>query len=43
MVRAGRKREAFEAIAIACQQAGVPISSELRRRMKEEVRSSNVE
>lgn len=43
MVRAGRRREAFEAIAIACQQAGVPVSSELRRRMKEEVRSSNVE
>jgi len=43
MVRAGRKREAFEAIAIACQQAGVPVSSELRRRIKEEVRSSNVE
>ena len=33
MLRQGRRREAYEAIAAACEQAGVPLSERVRREL----------
>ncbi|HXG58347.1 MAG TPA: bifunctional precorrin-2 dehydrogenase/sirohydrochlorin ferrochelatase [Thermoanaerobaculia bacterium] len=37
MMRSGRRREAWETIARACEEAGVPLSEELRNRLADPV------